>query len=47
VEARQILARVAVHEDEDGAPDRETDHSNQPQRHGLGQDADDRQNWSI
>jgi len=37
VEARQILARVAVHEEEDGAPDRETDHSNQPQwpRHDL------------
>ena len=34
-------ARVAVHEDEDGGPDRKTDHSDQPQRHGLGQDAAD------
>jgi len=33
--------RVAVHEDEDGGPDGETDHSDQPQRDGLGEDAAD------
>ena len=34
-------ALVAVHEDEDGGPDRETDRSDQPQRDGLGEDAAD------
>ena len=34
-------ARVAVHEDEDGGPDRKTEHSHQPQRNGLGEDAAD------
>ena len=32
-------ARVAVHEDEDGGPDRETEHGDQPQRDGLAEDA--------
>lgn len=34
-------ARVAVHEDEDGNPDRQAEHGNQRQRDGLAKDAAD------